>query len=258
MTETTPKTARDELLDPDALPRFQIRNKKEIRHLLRTIADKRFMLTAHIDGGPLTFVTAVLDLTADGEGVILDTSSDEKIMERVERAEKLVCAGRLDGVKVQFTAESPEGFPYDGFEVLRCDLPEMMLRLQRRESFRLPVPMSSPVGCKLLLRDEDGRAAPVQVRVLDLSTEGIGLLILDESCPVESGQLIDSELTIPDLGVVQVPMRLRNVFKLDNRGNSSNLRAGFQLIDPPPRLVSAIQRYIFRVERERRMLETNR
>ncbi len=258
MTDTTPKPATEALLDPDALPRFQIRNKKEIRHLLRTIADKRFMLIAHIDGGPLSFVTAVLDVTVDGEGVILDSSRDEKIMERVERAEKLVCAGQLDGVRIQFSAESPGGFPYDGFEALRCELPEMMLRLQRRETFRLPVPMSSPVECRLLFRDEDGGEVPVPVRVLDLSAEGVGLLILDADCPAEAGQLIDSELTIPDLGVVQVPMRLRNVFRLDSRGGGPNLRAGFQLIDPPQRLVSAIQRYIFKVERERRMLETNR
>ncbi len=257
MTETTPTTARDELLDPDALPSFQIRNKKEIRHLLRSIADKRFMLTAHIDGGPLTFVTAVLDLTVDGESVILDTSRDEKIMERVERAEKLVCTGRLDGVRVQFSADSPEGFPHDGFEALRCDLPEMMLRLQRRETFRLPVPMSSPVGCKLLLQDEEGQPTPIQVRVLDLSAEGIGLL-LEEGCTLEPGQVINSELTMPDLGAIQVGLRMRNLFKQDNRGGSTSLRAGFQLIEPAPRLVSAIQRYIFKVERERRMLETDR
>lgn len=258
MTDTAPTTARDELLDPDALPRFQIRNKKEIRHLLRTIADKRFMLTAYIDGGPLTFVTAVLDLTADGEGVILDSSRDEKIMERVERAENLVCSGRLDGVRVQFTADSPESFPHDGFEALRCDLPEMMLRVQRRETFRLPVPMSSPLTCRLALTGDDNQPIPLDTRVLDISSEGIGLLLTAEDAPLEPGQIIESELTVPDLGVTRITLRVRNMFRVENRGGGINLRVGFQLLDPSPRLVSAIQRYIFKVERERRMLETDR
>jgi c-di-GMP-binding flagellar brake protein YcgR len=258
MSETTPAPVKSDLLDPQALPRFQIHSQKEIRHQLRVIADHRHLLIAHIDGGPLTFVTTVLDLTAEGEEVILDSSSDAKIIERVKGAESLVCSGRQDGVRIQFTVESPKAFPHDGIIALRCALPAMLLRLQRRESFRLPVPLSSPLVCRLDLRDEGNKPIPLDVHVLDISSEGIGLLVTNADAPLEAGQTIDSELNLPDLGVTHVPLHVRNVARVEGHTGAVNMRVGFQLVDPPMRVVTAIQRYVFKIERERRLLETNR
>ena len=257
MNDATHTPVQEDLLDPDALPDYQVTNHREIQKLLRGIADKRALLAGHIDGGPLTFVTTVLDLTTDGEGLILDSSRDERIMERIERAESVVCTGRIDGVRMQFTAEDPQEFPYDGFLALRCDLPSMVLRVQRRESFRLPVPMSSPLECKLILPDGDGRTHTTPVRVVDISSEGIGLMIMDRAEHVGTGQVVESELNVPEVGVVRVSLQVRNVFERSHRGTLT-LRAGFQLLDPPARVVTALQRYIFKVERERRFLEVDR
>lgn len=258
MNETTPAPTKIELLNPEALPRFQIHNPKEIRHQLRIIAEHRHLLIAHIDGGALTFVTTVLALTEDGQGMILDSSSDARIMDRSERAETLVCSGQLDGVRIQFVAASPRGFPHDGIEALRCDLPDMLLRLQRRESFRLPVPVTSPLTCRLDIRDDSGKPIPLEVRVLDISSEGIGLLLTDADAPLKAGLTIDGELNLPDLGVTHVPLHVRNIARVEDQNRKLSMRVGFQLVDPPMRVVSAIQRYVFKIERERRLLETNR
>ncbi len=242
------------LLDPDALPSFQIRNSKEIAHLLRSLAKRRFLLTAHIEGGVTTFVTAVLDITDDGEGLILDSSRDPEIMQRAANASMLVCNGRMDGVRVQFNAFSPESCPYHGMEAVRCDFPDMVIRLQRRESFRLPVPMSSAIACHLHIQAPNGDPQDVTVRVLDISAEGIGLLLADDA-PLALEDTLESTLVVPEYGSTPIRLSIRNMMRVENRNGGTSLRVGFQLIDPSQRLISAIQRYVFRIERERRLLE---
>lgn len=246
--------ADNNLLNPDALPDFQIRNQKEIAHLLRGLIKRRFLLTAHINGSTSTFVTAVLDLTDDGEAMVLDSSRNAETMQLVTQAESLVCNGRMDGVRVQFEVERPEYHPYHGMEALRCALPEMVIRLQRRESFRLPVPMTSPVACNLHIHAPNGEPHRVTVRVLDISSEGIGLL-LAEDAPLALEDVLESTLEIPDFGSTLIKLRIRNVMRVENRSGSTSLRVGFQLIDPSQKLISAIQRYVFKIERERRLLE---
>lgn len=255
MSNTHPTKPPDRLLDPEAFATFQVRNAREIRRILHQIARRHLILTAYIDGGPMTFVTTVLDLTHDGEGVILDSSREENIMARIERGSSLVCSGVMDGVRLEFEVADPAGFPYDGFEAIRADLPEMLLRLQRRESFRMPIPLSNELACKLHFPDEDEHILTKAVRVLDLSAEGIGVLLADEALPLKAGQTLTSSMFIPDVGDVHLELQLRNTFQLNTRSGKVTMRAGFKMLDPSPRIMNAIQRFLFKIERERKLLE---
>ena len=53
--------------------------------------------------------------------------------------------------------------------VLRLPLPNSLLRLQRREYFRLETPHASPLHCKLVRRREDGSSLIFNLALLDIS-----------------------------------------------------------------------------------------
>lgn len=224
---------------------------------MSSLAEKRILLTAYLDGGPFLFMTAVLGVTVD-DAIILDASADEKMNERATQAETLTCTGRFGGVRIQFSVSDAVRFPHDGLEAMRCPLPQSVLRLQRREFYRLPVPFSNPVICTINLNTEDGGQKAVTVRVVDISNDGIGLIAPAEELVFEPGQVFEHcTLSIPESGATDVVLKMRNVFRISNPFGGESVRAGCQFVDLPNRVVTKIQRYIFKVERERRALETN-
>lgn len=258
MTDPTPTKALDSLLDPDKFPNYQVRNPKEILRIMQMLQVKRVLMTAYIDGGPFTFVTAVLGVSDDKDAIMLDASGDPKSNARAAEAEQLVCAGRVDGVRVQFNAVGPVEMTYDGYQAIRCELPEMALRLQRRECFRQSVPMSNPVTCTIMVDADDGTTHTVSVRVLDISNEGVGIVASNELSIFELGKVLERcVLTIPDSGSTDVVLQLRNVYKIQSPHGGESFRAGCQFLKLPNQVVTQIQRYIYKVERDRRALETN-
>lgn len=257
MTHPKPASPYEALLNPVLFPSYQIHNAKEILRLMRTLAEKRILLTAYLDGGPFLFMTAVLGVTNDGQ-IILDASADEKMNQRAAEAETLTCTGRLDGVRIQFSVSGTVRFPHDGLEAILCPLPLSVLRLQRREFYRLPVPISNPVKCTIFLNNEDGSKRAVMVRVVDISNDGIGVIAAIDDLVFEPGQIFEHcALSVPESDATDVALQLRNVYRIDNRFGGQSQRAGCQFLGLTNHMVTKIQRYIFKMERERRTLETN-
>ena len=247
---------RQAVLDPNAFPDYQITERKAILQYLKDLINRRVLLSVHLDGGGTAYISAVLAVTFDNEALILDANQDERLNERIVAAETITCNGRIEGVRMQFTVSQPQRFPHDGFEAIRCPLPDMLLRLQRREFYRLHVPLSSPVSCAITLYDVDGVRRTVSVRVLDISNDGIGIVAPPEEAPLEQGKTYeDCVLTIPDAGSTSVTLITRNIYRVTSRSGRSGLRAGCQFVNLPQQIVTNIQRYMYKIQRERRALE---
>lgn len=259
MTDANPAPYSEALLDPASFPRYQVRNEKEIVRLMSTLAEKRILLTAYLDGGPFLFMTAVLGMTADDK-IILDASADDKMNQRIAEAESVTCTGRLDGVRIQFSVVGSERFPHQGLEAILCPRPQRVLRLQRREYYRQPVPISKPVECTIYTcdADADGSERAVKVRVVDISNDGISVIAPIDELVFEPGQVFEHcVLSVPESDATDVTLQMRNVYRINNRFGGETQRAGCQFMNLPNRIVTKIQRYIFKVERERRALETS-
>ena len=57
--------------------RFLVRNPRQLRQLLRSLIDQRSLINAHIDGRDRSFPTALLDLDEDEDTLLLDGSPQE-------------------------------------------------------------------------------------------------------------------------------------------------------------------------------------
>lgn len=254
-TEPPLSSTRHELLDPDAFPAFLIHDRREIAKLMHTLATRNTLLAAHVDGHAQSFMSAVLAVDDDGDSVLLDASPDDAINARAMAASHLVCTTRLDGIRIQFSVLAPVRVTHEGYAALRSVLPDRVLRLQRREFYRLTVPSSDPVTCTIGAAEPDGTVRSIALRVLDISNGGIAVVVPPEGVRFEPGmEFPDCTLTIPDGGTATVKLRVRNVFAASGGNAHKRLRAGCEFIDMPPRFAAQIQRYIFKVERERRSL----
>jgi c-di-GMP-binding flagellar brake protein YcgR len=154
-------------------------------------------------------------------------------------------------VKLQFHAQCSELTQFDGQPAVRVRLPRTLLRLQRRENYRVKTPILRPPLCHVPAAA--GRPS-AELRVSDLSCGGLALTIRPGEPRLDSGMVVtDCVLLLPGLEeTIGVDLEVRHTAdSMDSTGRA--LRAcGCRFVDLPGPAETMIQRYILAVERERR------
>lgn len=234
--------------------KFSISNPNDIRTLLKRLMDQRSLMTAHFGEGQQFLLTALLGFS-DDDGLYLDVSGEDEINARVRRAPSLLMRGQLDHVEVRFRSGPAEDAEYEGMSAFRISLPEELRYVQRREYFRLPIPVSQPVYCEVPVEPgADGRAKPpVKIRVLDISAGGVALwLPTGQEKALSAGQVLEGcKLTLPEAGTTTLALKVKHVYEQTDAKGQPRIQAGCEYIAPSPVLQSMVQRYVMRVERER-------
>ena len=170
-----------ELLQADDYSRYLLRGRTDILFNLRGLIQKRAMLSAFIDASADSFLTAIVALSPDENHLVLDAASDETVNRRVEAAEQLICVTQLDRIKVQFAARGIQRIQHEGHDAFRVRVPEVMLRLQRREYFRLTAPSSHSLTCLIPMTiGGEQREISVEASVLDISGGGLSITVPSE------------------------------------------------------------------------------
>lgn len=237
-----------EILQTEDFSQYLLREPREIEFVLRQLGARRAMITAYFGSGRDFLLTSVIDLSSDKTQLILDLGKDETIIEQALVQGGLLCATQLEKVKIQFPLEKIERTQHQGFPALRARLPEILLRLQRREYYRLSTPSLDSLNCQITL--PDGHKS--SVRVLDISGGGLAIVAPPAGEAMEVGSIFEHcSLTLPDTPPISLTLQVRNVFHMSTRGGQKILRAGCQLLGLRAADANLIQRYILKTERER-------
>lgn len=237
-----------ELLQADDYSQYLLREAREVAFVLRQLAARRSMITAHFGESNEFLLTTVIDVAADNKSLLLDLGRDEELIASAMLSSRLLCVTQIDKVKVQFQLERLERTSHEGFPALRVPLPGVLLRLQRREYYRLAAPAADTLSCQIPL--EDNRR--VTARVVDISGGGIAVLAPPENSIFQPDMTLrNCQLTLPEFGSIVTTVRVRNLFRITQRNGQDMLRAGCQFLDLPPPMANAIQRYILRAEQDR-------
>lgn len=246
-----------ELLQADDYSRYLLRSRTDILFNLRGLIQRRAMLSAFIDASADSFLTAIIALSADENHLVLDAASDETINRRVEAAEQLICITQLDRIKVQFAARGIQRIQHEGHDAFRVQRPEVMLRLQRREYFRLTAPSAHSLTCLIPMTiGGEHREISVEASVLDISGGGLAITVPPDGMTVEPDmEFGNCRLMLPETGAIVTSLRVRNLFRITNRDGSITLRAGCEFTQLSSAMASTIQRYILKIERERNARE---
>ncbi len=251
MPHTDNAAFKFELLQSDDFSQYLIRTPTEILHVLRNLIRKRAMVTAYPDNSREHVLTTVLEADDARQRIVLDMAASEADNRRAEAADELICITQIDNVKIQFPLGALRRIEFEGHEAFEAPMPDRLLRLQRREYFRLTAPVSHSLNCQLPMEGEDGGTITFEARVLDISGGGIAFVVPPEGVEFKPEmEFHDCQITLPEIGTVQTGLRIRNVFRVTNRNGISMLRAGCEFVEMPERVASVIHRYILKVERE--------
>ncbi|HEY0064630.1 MAG TPA: flagellar brake protein [Telluria sp.] len=230
---------------------YRVESRREIVVLLRQIQAKKQLIRMLVKGEADVCVTTLLDVDADAGTIVLDRSPDPAQNRRALSAIKLGYETTLDKIRILFNTEELEEVDFEGGPAFIAALPESLIRLQRREYYRMPTPVSNPVMVSIALPLEQGGGS-AKFPIADISVGGIS--ILDNK--LQLGNTIGAEypncrLDLPDVGVVTCTLQVRNSIDLTLLNSKTNRRLGCQFANMSRAGVSSVQRYITHLERER-------
>jgi c-di-GMP-binding flagellar brake protein YcgR len=164
---------------------------------------------------------------------------------------------RLDHVRLQFSLSAPQPLEYAGRPALRAPVPDSVLRLQRREFFRLPTLQSVAPVCTITNAAPDGTQKSVAVRILDISGGGLAILVPPKELEFAPGvEFKDCTLQLPDGDPLKVRLIVRNLYEVERPNGTKVWRAGCQFVGHLGAAAARIQRYLFKIERDRKARES--
>jgi len=239
------------LLDDDEYARFALHEPRQIVQVLRALVEARAMITASLVPGGHSCPTALLAVHDDG-GLILDGNRHEATNRRMAAASRLVCSAQLDLVPIRFRLSTPTRITYDGYPAFSASAPESVLRLQRREMYRLQVSPAAPVTVHVGSDDVAPDATIAGLRVLDISGGGMAIAVPDgeESRFAARSRVAPCLLRLADAEPVAVALEVAHIARYEVRGVPM-WRAGCRFVGMPAAFEQRVLQYIFQVERQR-------
>ncbi len=243
------------LLTDDEYSKYLLQNKNEIVPVLKGLVDAVSQVTMFFNEGKdmvLTCLAAVNETK-----VVLDFGPSSEMNRKALDADKLFCVTQLDKVKIQFVLRGVTQVEADGRPAFSAKLPENVMRLQRREYFRLALPVTRPLKCSLTFAPKDGSPSKMECNVADVSGGGLGLVGLPADLPIEVGLILtDVKMDLPEVGIVSGRLQVCSVIQSTNRMGAVTQRAGCEFINLPGPMMTLLQRYIIKIERERKARES--
>lgn len=244
------------LLSPSEIDddRFRVSGTRSVQFMLNGFIKERDQFTVYF--GPRSndlFLSTLLEVDGDDERLIFDISGSAEINQRIQSADRLTFAGRPSGIRVQFQTTSPSTVVYQGGKAFAVALPKYIVRVQRREYFRVHTPRSRPLQFSFKLPD----GTPQSLPIYDLSVAGIGVNApsVPPGLDVPGLKLGRARFSLPDdPREFNVEIVLRRVAEIESRSGLRQFRIGLQFVGLSFGDESRIQRYIDRLERERREL----
>lgn len=238
------------LLDDDASP-YALRDPREVGPVLRALVEARAIISAALIPGGHACPTALLAVHDDGT-LVLDGNRHEATNRRMAAADRMVCSTQLDLVPIRFRLPTPERIEFEGYPAFATPWPERLLRLQRRELYRLQV---SPAAPATLHVGDDGASPDATLgglRVLDISGGGIAVSVPDgeERRFAAKARIAPCALRLGDAPPLTVALEVAHVSRFDVRG-VPHWRAGCRFVDMPAAHEQRVLQYIFQIERQR-------
>lgn len=257
VTEETSNAPTFEIDRPEVYAHFLLTQESDILSYLHTLARQHAILTVYLDDGQTFFLSSILSVDDATGTFLLDPANTAELRQKTENSSKLTLTTLLDKVKIQIRVTHRQYTQLSGRPAISIRLPKNMLRLQRREFFRLPVLHSNPLHCRLPRHFQNRPSQFVTLPLLDISGGGIGLM----GQPNQAGQFLvgttfhDCHLEIPGESAIPVNLCVRQSEPQQNGNRDSFLRVGCEYVFLPSARLTKIQRYIAQLERERKARE---
>lgn len=230
---------------------FLLTSELEIRSVLRSIRRHETLLRMYTHGNSdQSIMTTILALDDDAQRLIVDASSDDALNLRLSKSSAVLFETRLDSVNIHFEGGELQSIVHDELPAFSLPYPKTLRRIQRREYYRVDIPVGEPAACTILVTEPGQTPRSVAVRMKDLSAGGVALLDMDSLLPHESGTTFkNAVLTLPEAGEATVDLTVLRVHTEVLPNQKEIVELGCEFSAPANSATMLIQNYIGRLER---------
>ena len=228
---------------------YHIHANREIISLLRNLQASKAPVTVYFDRGESFILTQLLAVNPEFEELVFDASPDEATNKRLVKSTRLIAVSFDDHVKVQFVADRAESVVFDSLPAFRVRVPDVVLRLQRREFYRVETPLVNPVRCRIPV---PGDGAPAEATLTDISCGGLACISRDARLQPEVGQrFVSCVIEFPGEEAIMATLEVRHVTQEPHGTSGPVRRLRCKFVNLAGTMVTRVQRYIHRLERQR-------
>lgn len=231
----------------DNVDDFTITSPREVMFYLRQLIQHGERLSVIFNEGRDSFLTVLVDLNEDDGLLYFDWGGSEEINRRFLQADRafFVCAPQ--GIRNQFMCGKAWEVEVDRRRAYATRLPARYIRLQRREFFRLTLPMS--LRPQVGIQSEQNPQRLV-VSLIDIGIGGVCLEAPVSRLPYTPGEILTRVgINLGTFGRIDVELNVRSNYPM-SRGNKEVTRLGCQFVKLSGAQEHTIQRFITHIQRE--------
>ena len=240
----------DNTYTEEEIERCTLHNRREIAYQLRGMVKRGDRVSVLFQEGRQSFLTVLIDVSEADGLIYFDIGGSPETNQAYLKAAHSTFTTHIDGIRLQFSVGPGKETRFGGERVFAVPLPKSLLRLQRREVFRLALPSAKPYTCGI----RRGKPDEILLPMHDLSIGGIGIHAQQELDYSPLEKLENCWLDLGDSGMLQVTLEVRYLRPLESRSGKPLWHLGCRFVDLPPAAETQIQRFMARIEAERRAL----
>lgn len=236
----------------DLLARYTLHSRSEILFQLRAIQKRKLLVNLDLLGSRQIIVTSVLMVNEAKNTLILDSARGDALNQELMSGKGAEFVAQLDGVSLSFATGPVAWCKYEGLPALRIALPTSLVRLQRREHFRVPMPIANPVKCIVPLA-ADGDTDPIITHLVDIGCGGVAIAETGGRLGPATGRILpDCRLLLPESDTITTSLEVRNSAQIRLPNGVFQTRLGCQFVNLPNDMAAKLQRFVMDIERARR------
>jgi flagellar brake protein len=236
----------------DPLERYTLRSRTEILFQLRAIKKHKLLVNLDLTGSRQIVVTSVLAVDEVNNTLILDSARGDALNHELMSGKGAEFITQLDGITISFATGPVTLCAFEKLPALRMGIPKSLIRLQRREHFRVALPIAHPVKC-IVPSTWAGDADPITTHIVDISGGGVAIAESGGLLGTETGRILaDCQLLLPATDAIVTSLEVRNSAQIRLQNGAFQTRLGCKFIEMPNDMAATLQRFVMDTERARR------
>ncbi|MDH4394265.1 MAG: flagellar brake protein [Limnobacter sp.] len=232
--------------DSTLIREFSMSSPITIGKYLHNMQEEENEVYIYFNEGQQSFVTEILGMDLSNGHVWLGRPYDKNLLSGLNEHTEFVAVAFPENIKLQFQCKGILQSVYEGGQALRIEVPKSMVRLQRRNYFRV---MADEEMMAHLHIEDDGLKGDYEL--VDISLAGCGISVPTRQ-QFKVGQIIASaKLVVPDGSPpLKVKLTVKNI--KTNPDNNQDRCVGCEMILLIPKEESRLQRFLLAAERRQR------
>ena len=220
---------------------------RQIQSLLRNISEDGLAAALYYDGMKDFIMTSLLEV--GDKGLWVEQGTDASRNRRIAECKGIMLVSSLDRVKIQFSVDDVHAVTHRGYPAFYLPLPSVLYRLQRREYYRIAIPLFERLYCSIPV-SKPHAGGRIEVPVMDISGGGVRLFCADDGIEFVPGQTYQGcQIDLPQVGRIDVTIVVKNLVSVSPKPGQTIKRVGCEFRDLDNASGILLQRYVTKMQR---------